>query len=58
MNAEGGEFTSERLIEVVNASRDLPAKGIVEAIFKAVAKWRGETPPNDDMTAVVVRITQ
>ncbi len=58
MNAEGGEFTSERLIEVVNASRDLPAKGIVEAIFKAVAKWRGETPPNDDMTAVVVRMTQ
>jgi serine phosphatase RsbU (regulator of sigma subunit) len=36
----------------------LPAKGIVEAIFKAVAEWRGETPPNDDMTAVVVRITQ
>jgi sigma-B regulation protein RsbU (phosphoserine phosphatase) len=58
MNAEGGEFTGERLIEVVSASRDLPAKGIVEAIFKAVADWRGETPPNDDMTAVVVRITQ
>jgi sigma-B regulation protein RsbU (phosphoserine phosphatase) len=58
MNADGGEFTAERLIEVVNASRDLPAKGIVEAIFKAVAEWRGETPPNDDMTAVVVRITQ
>ena len=58
MNADGGEFTAERLIEVVSASRDLPAKGIVEAIFKAVAEWRGETPPNDDMTAVVVRITQ
>ena len=35
-----------------------PAKAIVEAIFEAVAEWRGETPPNDDMTAVVVRITQ
>ena len=58
MNAAGDEFTAERLIEVVTASRDLPAKGIVEAIFKAVAEWRGETPPNDDMTAVVVRITQ
>jgi sigma-B regulation protein RsbU (phosphoserine phosphatase) len=58
MDAEGGEFTSERLRDVVNASRDLPAKGIVEAIFRAVAEWRGETPPNDDMTAVVVRITQ
>jgi sigma-B regulation protein RsbU (phosphoserine phosphatase) len=58
MNADGGEFTTERLIEVVSASRDLPAKGIVEAIFNAVAAWRGEAPPNDDMTAVVVRITQ
>ena len=58
MNAAGDEFTAERLMEVVTASRDLPAKGIVEAIFKAVAEWRGDTPPNDDMTAVVVRITQ
>ena len=34
------------------------APKIVDAIFAAVAEWRGETPPNDDMTAVVVRITQ
>ena len=27
---------------------------IVEAIFEAVAEWRGDTPPNDDMTAVAV----
>ena len=58
MNAESQEFTAERLIEVVAASRNLPAKAIVDAIFTAVAEWRGETPPNDDMTAVVVRITQ
>jgi serine phosphatase RsbU (regulator of sigma subunit) len=42
----------------VGRSRDLPAKAIVDAIFAAVAVWRGEMPPNDDMTAVVVRITQ
>ena len=58
MNGESQEFTAERLIEVVAASRHLPAKAIVDAIFTAVAEWRGETPPNDDMTAVVVRITQ
>jgi phosphoserine phosphatase RsbU/P len=57
MNAHGEEFTAERLVEVVRASRDLPAKGVVEAIQTAVAAWRGETPPNDDMTAVAVRIT-
>jgi sigma-B regulation protein RsbU (phosphoserine phosphatase) len=58
MNAQGQEFTGERLIEVVARSRELPAKALVDTIFAAVAYWRGETPPNDDMTAVVVRITQ
>ena len=57
MNANAEEFTAARLLEVVTRSRDLPAKGIVEDIFRAVAEWRGETPPNDDMTAVAVRIT-
>ena len=57
MNEQSQEFTADRLLDVVRASRDLPAKAIVEAIFKAVAEWRGETPPNDDMTAVVVRMT-
>src|ERR687897_700794 len=40
MNAQGQEFTGDRLLEVVRASRDLPAKAIVEAIFTAVAEWR------------------
>jgi sigma-B regulation protein RsbU (phosphoserine phosphatase) len=57
MNARGQEFTAERLLEVVRASRDQPAKAIVDAIFTAVADWRGDTPPNDDMTAVAVKIT-
>jgi phosphoserine phosphatase RsbU/P len=58
MNEHGEEFTAERLIDVVARSRDLPAKAIVDAIFEAVAEWRGDTPPNDDMTAVAVRMTQ
>jgi sigma-B regulation protein RsbU (phosphoserine phosphatase) len=57
MNADGQEFTAERLLEVVRAARDLPAKAMTEAIFTAVGEWRGEAPPNDDMTAVVVRMT-
>ena len=57
MNAIGQEFTAERLVEVVSRSRDLPSAKVVEAVFSAVAEWRGETPPNDDMTAVAVRIT-
>ena len=57
MDAAGQEFTAERLVEVVRASRELPAARVVDAIFQAVAAWRGDTPPNDDMTAVAVRIT-
>ena len=57
MNAQGQEFTAARLIEVVGRLRDQPAAKVVEKIFEAVSEWRGETPPNDDMTAVAVRIT-
>jgi sigma-B regulation protein RsbU (phosphoserine phosphatase) len=57
MNELGQEFTAARLLDVVGRSRELPAKKIVAAIFQAVAEWRGDAPPNDDMTAVVIRIT-
>jgi sigma-B regulation protein RsbU (phosphoserine phosphatase) len=57
MNEQGQEFTGERLLEVVRRVHDQPAKAIVDAIFKAVAEWRGDTPPNDDMTAVAVKLT-
>jgi sigma-B regulation protein RsbU (phosphoserine phosphatase) len=57
MNADGQEFTAERLLDVVRTSREQPARTIVERIFQAVAEWRGDAPSNDDMTAVAVRIT-
>ena len=57
MNADGQEFTAERLIQVVRQARELPPQALVKAIFDAVSAWRGDTPPNDDMTAVAVRIT-
>ncbi len=57
MNADGGEFTAARLIDVVARTRELPPKQIVSEIFAAVAEWRGDAPPNDDMTAVAIRIT-
>ena len=57
MNELAQEFTAARLLDVVQRSAQLPAAKIVSAIFQAVAEWRGGAPPNDDMTAVVVRIT-
>jgi sigma-B regulation protein RsbU (phosphoserine phosphatase) len=51
------EFGAERLIDVVTAMRQKPARELVDAIFEAVQDFRGDTPPNDDMTAVALRIT-
>ena len=57
MNEQSEEFTAAGLLRVVSESRELPARGIVDAIFQAVSDWRAGAAPNDDMTAVVVRIT-
>jgi serine phosphatase RsbU (regulator of sigma subunit) len=56
MNGRGEEFTAERLIEVVRASRDRNAREIVQAVVAAVEKWRAGAPPNDDMTVVALKI--
>jgi sigma-B regulation protein RsbU (phosphoserine phosphatase) len=51
------EFGSARLTQTIEAVRDRTAKEIVDAIFQAVEEFRGEAHPNDDMTAVAVKIT-
>jgi sigma-B regulation protein RsbU (phosphoserine phosphatase) len=58
MNTRGEEFGSERLIEVVRASRQLPAKDIVAAIVNAVEDHRAGAASNDDTTIVVLKLTQ
>jgi sigma-B regulation protein RsbU (phosphoserine phosphatase) len=55
-DALGREFGAERLLQVVNETRTRTAREIVDAIFAAVQEFRGETPPNDDMTAVALKI--
>jgi len=56
-DALGREFGAERLLKVVAETRTRPAREIVDAIFAAVQDFRGDTAPNDDMTAVVLKIT-
>jgi sigma-B regulation protein RsbU (phosphoserine phosphatase) len=53
----GREFGNERLLAVVEASHEKSARDIVDDIFSAVWSFRGDTPPNDDMTAVAIKIT-
>jgi sigma-B regulation protein RsbU (phosphoserine phosphatase) len=52
----GREFGAARLIEVVQAHREGSAREIVDAVFAAVQEFRGDTAPNDDMTAVAIKI--
>ncbi|MCU1385993.1 MAG: rsbU 9 [Acidobacteria bacterium] len=56
-DGSGREFGYDRLLNVVRATRQQPAREIVDAIFTAVRDFRRDTAPNDDMTAVAVRIT-
>jgi len=57
LDQTGSEFGVDRLLRVVNETRHLGARDIVNAVFGAVQDFRGDTQANDDMTAVVVRIT-
>jgi sigma-B regulation protein RsbU (phosphoserine phosphatase) len=57
MNVNGDEFGTARLIEVVERSRHLDAKSVVSEIVAAVDAFRAGMAPNDDMTAVAVKIT-
>ena len=56
-DALGREFGAERLLQIVSNVRSRSAREIVDAIFTAVQDFRAETPPNDDMTAVALKIT-
>ena len=56
-DAQRREFEARRLLQVVGDMRDRSPREVVDAIFAAVEEFRGDTPPNDDMTAVVLKIT-
>src|SRR5262245_18494330 len=56
-DALGREFGADRILELVREVRSRSAREIVDAIFAAVQEFRGDTPPNDDMTAVALKVT-
>jgi sigma-B regulation protein RsbU (phosphoserine phosphatase) len=57
MNAAGGEFGTDRLIQVIERHRAQPAQAIADAIYAAVYEFCGDAEQNDDRTAVVLKIT-
>jgi sigma-B regulation protein RsbU (phosphoserine phosphatase) len=56
MNVTGEEFGAARLLSIVEQRRDLAPRAVVDAVFDAVETFREGALPNDDMTAVAVRI--
>jgi sigma-B regulation protein RsbU (phosphoserine phosphatase) len=56
-DALGREFGYARLMQVIREHRTQSSRAMVDAIFAAVQEFRGDTPPNDDMTAVALKIT-
>jgi sigma-B regulation protein RsbU (phosphoserine phosphatase) len=57
MNVNGEEFGAERLLGVVEHTRQMTPRAIVDEIFRSVERYREGAAPNDDMTAVAVKIT-
>lgn len=51
------EFGADRLMNTIAASSHKSAREIVDEIFTAVQTFRGDAQPNDDMTAVALKIT-
>lgn len=54
-NADGKFFQSESMVNVIQNSSWNSADALQELIVSAIEEFRGETPPFDDITLVVLR---
>jgi sigma-B regulation protein RsbU (phosphoserine phosphatase) len=57
-NTTGEMFGYERMKSVLNVSRDLPAKKIVENLLNKVNEFCGTHPQEDDRTIVVIKFCE
>ena len=54
-NATGEHFGKERIRQILAARSDLKPAEILQTIIEQIREFRGDTPPNDDITMVVVK---
>jgi sigma-B regulation protein RsbU (phosphoserine phosphatase) len=54
-NKSGEQFGKERLKQLLADNSSLQPDEILQAIVEAIGIFRGETPPNDDITLVIVK---
>jgi phosphoserine phosphatase RsbU/P len=55
-NATGEQFGKERIRQILAVASDLQPEAILQAIVEKINEFRGDTPQNDDITLVVVKI--
>jgi len=55
--ADGAQFGLERLADTLRQCRDEPLPAILDAVWEAVESFRGETPPSDDATLLLARLS-
>jgi sigma-B regulation protein RsbU (phosphoserine phosphatase) len=56
-NADGEEYSVNRLASLVRSKLGVGANALIDEIFASVAEFRGPVAQLDDMTVVVVRVT-
>jgi phosphoserine phosphatase RsbU/P len=56
-SGDGQEFGTDRVVEIIQRLHAEPPQAVIDGIFGGVAAFRRDGAPDDDMTAVAVRIT-
>src|SRR5262249_18505849 len=56
MSPDNSLFGIERILEVVRANRNKPARDIVTALYQKVRQFSQDPPQLDDVTAIVVKV--
>jgi sigma-B regulation protein RsbU (phosphoserine phosphatase) len=59
MRNEAGEmFGKQRLMEIIRSHSSVTAKEVLASITEALKRFRGRQQPEDDVTMVVIKVTQ
>jgi sigma-B regulation protein RsbU (phosphoserine phosphatase) len=52
---DGAEYTRDRLVEAVRASRDRSAREMIDYIYNDIFEWSGGRGASDDVTFVIIK---
>lgn len=57
-NARGEIFGKKSFFEIIRQNASSSARDIASSVVKAVGRFRGDPNPEDDMTLVMIKITE